>query len=231
MPTDFDSWMAAATMVGQWLSSFGVLVPLALGIWRWRSLSGPARAVVWYFAFWTLEAFVDVWSRRVLHTNIYLYHVSVLVETWLLGWAYYRALSSPRLRRWFVPVGLVFTAVAVADATVLSGLDRSNQYARALQVVLMLGCALLYFEQWLHELRVREPWQDFMFLVSVGLSVYYAGSVMSYMVADSQTAANQLMHALALVINLSYLFALVLMTLGLWRDGRAGNDLRLKFTK
>ncbi|WP_345220970.1 hypothetical protein [Hymenobacter koreensis] len=188
-------------------------------MWRWRNLSGPARAVVWYFLFWTIEAFVDTWTRKQHLPNAYLFHISVWVETLLLGWAYHLALRNERLKSWLLLAQAVFTAVAIADATFLSGINQMNRYARVLQVVLMLVYAFAYFEQWVRELRVRSPWNDFMFVVSVGLSVYYTGSVMGYVTLKNDPEFSRLVaYSTAIIINLAYIFAMVLITIGLWRD-------------
>ncbi|RAK65915.1 hypothetical protein [Hymenobacter edaphi] len=201
-----------------YISSFGVIIPLAIGLWYWRTLSLPARIIVGYFGFWTVEAVADRLSRTFLHTNMYLYHVSVLVETWLLGWAYYHVYDAKPVRKAMLPVGLLFTLVAVADATVISGLHSLNAVARAVQVALMLAMILIYFEQWMREIRPESPWHNFMFIVSVGLAVYYAGSVMSYLLHPANgTLASAIM---SVIIDGSYIINLVLMTLGLWRETR-----------
>ncbi|WP_400191889.1 hypothetical protein [Hymenobacter sp. B81] len=217
-------WLLTLHQGVNYLGSFGVAIPLLIGLRRWPSLSGPARALVWYFAFWTLEAPVNLWSRRVLHTNIYLYHLDSLVETWLLGWVYYRALPAPQLRRWFVPAGLIFTAVVVADATVLSGLQALNEYARIAQTVLLLTLTILYFDRYMWQLPQQSAWRDFMFVVSLGLAVYYAGSVSGYVLFSRYASLgedNPLLYSLAgLIIDSTYLVTLVLLTLALSRDQR-----------
>ncbi|UYZ61046.1 hypothetical protein [Hymenobacter latericus] len=217
MPTPIPEWLDILSTLLNRASMFGVLVPAVLGVWRWRSLSKPAHILVWYFAFWSADAFVDMWSRKVLHTNMYLFHVTVLVETWLLGWAYYHALQQPWVKRWLPVVGVAFTLVCLADAFWWSGLHRPNVYARAVQVVLMITLVLLYFEQWLQQLRALNPWYDFMFLVSVAQAIYYAGSVTSYLLKSEKGAAGRWM---SVIIDGTYLAGLVLMTLALWRDGR-----------
>ncbi|KAA9332394.1 hypothetical protein F0P96_13045 [Hymenobacter busanensis] len=221
VPEPAPAWIISLSNASQVASAYGIIVPLGIGLGRWRSLSGPARAVVWYFAFWAVEAVLDYWTRRQHLSNAYTFHLSVLVETWLLGWAYHRALRDARLKSWLLLAQGVFTAVALADATILSGLNQTNQYARAVQVVLMLVYALAYFEQWVRELRARSPWHDFMFLVSVGLTIYYTGSVMGFLTLKPDPRFSQLVaYTTAIVINGAYLIALVLMTLALWRDGR-----------
>ncbi|MCC3158390.1 hypothetical protein LJ737_14165 [Hymenobacter sp. 15J16-1T3B] len=200
-----------------YISSFGVFIPLIIGLRRWGSLSAPARIIVGYFGFWALEAVVDRWSRKVLHTNMYLFHVTVLVETWLLGWAYYQAYDLKPVRRVMPWVGAVFTLVALADAFWLEGLNHENLVARAVQVPLMIIMILLYFEQWVREMRLDNPWHNFMFTVSVGLSIYYAGSVMSYL---NDTRNPLAVSVMGFIIDASYIINLVLMTGALWREAQ-----------
>jgi hypothetical protein len=202
-----------------WISSFGVLIPFGIGLWRWRYLSPAGRIIVYYFGFWTVEAFVDQWSRKVLHTNIYLYHVTVLVETWLLGWAYYQVLDLKPVRRVMLPLAGLFSLVAFADAFWIAGLHQFNTVTRVVQVVLMLAMIMLYFEQWVRDMRTDSPWRSLMFMTSVGLAVYYTGSLMSYLLKHigPYDTSNAVM---SIIIDSSYNVALVLMTIGLWRETR-----------
>jgi succinate dehydrogenase hydrophobic anchor subunit len=228
MLTLVPDWFRMLVKAVSFISLFGVLVPLALGIWRWHGLSKSARIIVVYFAFWAVEAFVDLWIKHQKGSNFFLYHITVFVETWLLGYAYYLSVRSDKLRRWFLPAGLLFSAVALADAFVWSGLDKLNDYARSVQTAGLLACTLLYFEQWVREVRHNNPWWDFMFLLSVGLAVYYAGSVMSYLIMDSAKHDMGLDRNLtALIIDSTYVFAMTMMTLGLWRDGRTRSGVYL----
>ena len=210
------AWLSTVDHLIFWFGSFGVLVPLVIGLRRWRYLSPAARIIVYYFGFWSVEAFVDQWSRRVLHNNIYLYHVTVLVETLLLGWAYYQVYDLKPIRRIMPWVGAMFTWVAFVDACWLAGLYQLNRVTRAVQVVLMLTMILLYFEQWTREARAVSPWRNLMFMTSVGLAIYYTGSVMSYLLQTG--ALTTIERIMSLCIDSTSSVALVLMTIGLWRD-------------
>jgi hypothetical protein len=190
-------------------------VPVIIGLWRWRHISPPARIICYYFLFWAVEPVVDLWSRRVLHTNIYLFHVSVLVETLLLGWAYYQVLNLQLVRRIMPWVGVLFTLVALADAFWINGLNQDNTVARVVQVPLVLIMVLLYFEQWIRELHSGSPWRNFMFIVNVALVIYYTSSVVSYLNLGSGGAAAAVM---GIIIGLAVLVRLLLMTWALWQE-------------
>ncbi|OON68757.1 hypothetical protein [Hymenobacter sp. CRA2] len=223
MPVEW--WLRRVQHVMAEMTNYGVLVPFLIGLWYWRRLDAAARIIVLYFGFWSVEGFVNLWSVHVLRTNIYLYHVTVLVETWLLGWAYYVVLRSEFIRRLMLPLGLAFTVVCLLDAFVWSGLSHFNTYARTVQVVLLLALILLYFEQWLQDLRV-QPWADFMFVVSVAQAIYYTGSFMPYLLQGT-TQNRAVSDAISgMIIATTYLITMMMMTWALWREARSpANDM------
>ncbi|KAA9332392.1 hypothetical protein F0P96_13035 [Hymenobacter busanensis] len=213
-----SDWVTLAAHTINRVGAYGVVVPLLIGVVRWRHLSPAGRALVWYFAFWTVEAPINFWSRRVLHTNLYLHHLDVLAETWLLAWAYYRALpAASRMRPMLLPAMGLFTALCLADATVLSGLQAPNQYARLGQTLLMLSLIIGYFDAYMRQPPTQDPWRETMFVASVGLGIYFAGSITGYLL---QAASSSLLltHAAGLVIDSMYLICLLLMTLAVYRD-------------
>lgn len=216
-------WLTTVVLVQYWLIGFGVLLPFGLGMERWRAHSPAARAVIWYLGFWSVEIFVDLWSRKVLHTNVYLYHVTVLVETWLLGWAYYQVFDLQPIRRVMPWIGALFTWLALVEAFWLTGLHDTNRITRAVQVVLMLTLVLLYFEQWTRKPQATRPRHDALFMTSAGLAVYYAGSVMGYLLQEGDGTLTQ--RILSLIIDSSYGVSLVLMAIGFWYDQGAKTQL------
>ncbi|GAA4373656.1 hypothetical protein [Hymenobacter koreensis] len=224
MPDPAPEWLVIASRAVNRIGGFGIAIPLLIGLWRWKYLTPPAKALVWYFAFWTVEAPINLWSRKVLHTNIYLHHLDVLVETWLLGWMYYRAFGLGRLQRWLPVMGVAFTLLALADATVLAGLNQPNAYARLGQTLLMLSVIILYFDHYMQRISVNyHSWDDTVFRVSIGLAIYYAGSITGY-IFFKLTDDLMIVRTAGLLIDSLFLVALVLMTWAISRDRRDAID-------
>ncbi|GAA4018077.1 hypothetical protein GCM10022408_34730 [Hymenobacter fastidiosus] len=82
--------------------------------------------------------------------------------------------------------------VALVQVVYFRGLYASNTYARIAQSILLIGAALLYFEQILQELRSIQLEHDPMFLVSVGVMLYFAGCLMVFILEDSMYAQKQI---------------------------------------
>jgi hypothetical protein len=220
MDLQVPEWVSCSSCFINYLGSFGILIPALLGWWYRARLSAPMRAVWWYCVYWSLEAPVNVYCRRVLHQNHPLHHLDVLVETWLLGWAYYEALGRRRTVWWLAAAGL-FTGVVVADATVFSDIFHDNSYARTAQTMLLVTIILLYFERWIHgSFRQVQPFEG-LFYVSVGQFIYYAGSITGYVLGPfAQSIGGNAQSALSFVIDSLYLGCLVLLIAGFRAEGR-----------
>ncbi|GAB2959403.1 hypothetical protein GCM10027048_28480 [Hymenobacter coalescens] len=219
LTTPVPSWLRYLSILVGYLDEWGVVVPLILGVRLWARLSEPLRMVVCYYGFWLAQAPLNVYSRRVLHTNMYLHHLDTLVETWLLGWAYYRALNRSRLQPW-IPVLLVaYTGVAVADATYWTGLLNLNIYSRVAQTVLMLCLLLWYLEHWLRRLPQQQLRYDGMFLVTVGLALYFTGSITGHLFG-AMGYGEYIQRASGSIVGLVSLAGMVFITRGIIHDQR-----------
>ncbi|RTQ45265.1 hypothetical protein EJV47_25645 [Hymenobacter gummosus] len=220
MEPQIPAWVSKAHVFINYLGSFGIIIPALLG-WRQRNrLPTPMHAVWWYCIYWSLEAPVNVYCRRVLHQNHPLHHVDVLVETWLLGLAYYEALGRRR-QPWWLAAGAFFTAIAVADATIFSDIFHANVYARTVQTILLLACIMLYFERWIHEANRQVRPLDGMFYISAGLFIYYAGSITGYVLAPfARSVSWDAQTALGIVIDALFLGCLGLIIAGFRAERR-----------
>ncbi|WP_187314944.1 hypothetical protein [Hymenobacter sp. BT190] len=97
--------------------------------------------------------------------------------------AYHRVLRF-RFRRYFLLLGILYTAFALLDTFVLHGLMQAITYTIVLKSALVVVLTMLYFEQVLRELRNVRLERDPMFVISVALLLYYAGTVMSLVMRD-----------------------------------------------
>lgn len=200
-------------------SEWAPVIPLSIGLYRWRSLSRALQVLVLNYAFWVAQTPLNIWSRVVLHTNMYLHHFDTFLETWLLALVYYQGLSGSRLRPWIPRLLVGYSIIAIADATVLNGIYDFNPYSRAAQTLLMLCLLLWYFEHWLR--RFGQPRRNYegLFLVSVGLTIYFTGSLTGYMfLAPRFGLYIQLVSGT--LIGIMDSAGLAFAARGLWRDQR-----------
>jgi len=208
------------------LSLLTYLFPLVVGLRRWQHLTPAHKKLVWFvvIAGCLLNALSEI-SRVVWHNNLLFIYLTTWAETLFLSWAFYLSFRSATVRRLFAWAILLFVVVALVQVVYLRGIYASNTYARIAQSILLIGAALLYFEQTLQELRNIQLQHDPMFLVSVGVLLYFAGCLMVFILEDSMYAQKQftqvwMMYSIQFVLLMVFnaILTLAFLNAGLKQD-------------
>ncbi|PJJ59149.1 hypothetical protein CLV45_0564 [Hymenobacter chitinivorans DSM 11115] len=160
------------------------LIPLGIGIYRWKFLLPTYRPLVWFALIpgALLNGALAEYGRHVLHNNIIFLRLATVGETLLLGWAYYYAFHSGR-SRFVLLAGLgIFLGLASLESSNFAEhfFISYSSFIHLVQSVLLVGAAVAYFEQTLRELRNIDLGQDPIFMVSVGSILYYAGTLLVF---------------------------------------------------
>ncbi|MCB2377678.1 hypothetical protein LGH70_08805 [Hymenobacter sp. BT635] len=191
MPTLDSTVLVSIAKQLNLLAVFAFIVPVLVCIRRWPLLSPSSRKLILTALLITLALnLLSETGRRLWNTNIVFLYCITWTETLFLGWAYYQAFHMPRARQLLLGAGAVFILVAVAEL-VLNEFSGEQTYTRLTQSMLLVGAALAYFEQILHELRNIRLERDPMFLVSVGVTLYYSGTLMVFVLEDSMQKQHQ----------------------------------------
>lgn len=174
------------------ISVVSYLLPLLVCIWRWPSLLTEHRPFILgaLLTSLTLNILSEV-GRQVWHSNILFIYLIAWTETLFLSWVYYHAFHALRHRRWLLIGVTLFVLVASFESFYLHGLYGARTYTRISQSILLVGASLVYFEQVLRELRNIRLERDPMFLVSVGVTLYYSGTLMVFVLEDSMHKQQQ----------------------------------------
>ncbi|MCB2377676.1 hypothetical protein LGH70_08795 [Hymenobacter sp. BT635] len=218
------SWLLTLCEYLEHAASMVVLIPLGLAFWKWPRLPKTLRLMTGYLVFTELILVVSslinlywpTWSNA-------LWHLFTLVQTLLFFRVYYLTLSSKHIRVFIKVLAVGFTLFALADSLYWEGLHQVNSYTHVLQSALLIGLALLYFEQLLNELHVTHLEQDPLFLVSTAVVLYFSGTVLLYVFvnklsAPADYASHQVIYTLNAMVNL---IQYVLFALAFWYAGRA----------
>ena len=178
--------------------SYGPVVVAALvGAVRYRCLPPPLRCLAW-LAWYTLGMeSCSLVLARLYHANIFLTTLDALLEFGLLAAMYQRALRPSALSRWLPVVAGVFALVSLLYYLRPAGAAQFNPVQRFAESILVLALVLTYFFKVLRELVVVRLEREPMFWVSVGLLLYFAGSVFifvssNYVLHHSRTLSQRL---------------------------------------
>jgi hypothetical protein len=204
------------------VSVLSYLFPLLVCVRRWHSLPAASRGLLVgaLLIVGGLSVLSEV-GRRLWHDNILFLYLLIWTETLFLSWIYYRNLHTRSACRLLLGAVALFVAVAVAELLYRHGLYRATTYTHVARSGLLIGAALLYFEQVLRELRNIRLERDPMFLLSVGVTLYYAGTLMVFVLEASMQQRHQVTQIWAMYIIESVLLIgfNVLLALALYRTG------------
>jgi hypothetical protein len=217
------SWLITLCEYLEQTASLAVLLPLGLAFWRWPRLPATMRLMTGYLVFTELilltssllELYRPEWSSSI-------WHLLTLVQTLLFFRIYYLTLTSHVIRRLLQVIAVLFTGFALFDSFYLEGLHQMNSYTHVVQSALLIGLALLYFEQLLNDLHIIRLEQDPLFLVSTAVVLYFSGTVLLYVFVNklsspADRASHQVIYTLNAMVNL---IQYLLFGLAFWYAGR-----------
>lgn len=180
-------WLVTLAKQLNLLSLATCLIPLAVGMRYWVRLSVPLRVVTVTVLLQVILGLLSEIGRYVWHYNILFLDLLTITETLGFGITYVLVLS--RFMPRYVLLGLLalFAGVAFYE-TIVRGSYHSdgppNVATFTLQFIVLLVAVLLYFDQILHDLHAILLERDPMFLISVGITLYYAGTVLVNIAAE-----------------------------------------------
>jgi hypothetical protein len=224
MPTLDSTLLVSIAKQLNLLSVLAYLLPLLVCLWRWQLLPAAHRALI-LLALVTslgLNVLAEV-GRQVWHNNLLFISLGTWTETLFLSWAYYQAFHTRRNRRVLLAAVGVFILIALAEPLYWHSMAGGDSiYTRVGRSILLIGAALMYFEQILRELRNIRLEQDPMFLLSVGVTLYYSGTLMVFVLEDSMQRLHQTNQIWVMFIIESVLLILfnLLLTLALYHASR-----------
>ncbi|MCC3158154.1 hypothetical protein LJ737_12970 [Hymenobacter sp. 15J16-1T3B] len=223
-----SEWLVALSNQLNGLSVAAALVPVTVGLLRWRHLTSAGRCL-WACSLLAslLLGVLTEYGRIVWHNNILPLRSQVWLETVLLTAAYYFTFADSKRRR-AVPwlLGL-FTLGAVGETVWLMDWRQGNgPYLHVLQAMLLIWVVLAYFEQLLSDPPQVPLSRNPIFVASVGVVLYYAGTVFVYVLERTTQDTDQI----RMMFILEYGLRIVALNGGvaaaLWLMGRTAAPAR-----
>lgn len=185
-----------------------VAVASVVGVVRFKHLPRPLRYLV---AVVVAALLVELVSRvlAVRHLpNLFLAYIDTLLEFGLLAGLYRLVLWPSAASRWLPAVVIVFSLSSLLPYFRPTDLLHFNTMQRLAESLLVLGLVLLYFYKIIRELLIVHLTREPLFLISVGLLLYFSGNVFIFI---SSNYAVQ--HSTALSLQLWAIHGLLYMLL------------------
>lgn len=218
-----------------YIGQASILVPVLVGLVRRRTLQPGMRLLFYCCLMWLAFTIFGEYASLAWGNNNGIYQMVDILELWFIGGIYYPALRLP-LRRHFLLIGIGYTVLALFDFFVLSGLWQAivqtlifhDTYTTLLKHILIIGLVLAYFEQCLFDLQIRSLWQEPLFVVSVGLLLFFIGTIVLFLTDHLVLGPERRLFMLGLAV--SNLALNLLVARGLWLGSKPPRPLPVNTT-
>lgn len=177
-------WLETLCYILELVAYWAMVIPIAIAYYNRRWLVGGLRALRFVPLFLLgmyccLQVVIRLWAY-----GLPLNHVNTVGETLLYLKVYHDEFTSTVIKRRIRVAGVVFLCFACVDSFWLEGFHQINAYTNLVESVLIITLALLYFE--IHIVRSQKiaALQKPMFIASIGIILYLAGTVVLYLITN-----------------------------------------------
>lgn len=160
-------------------SSYSAILPLGLGIFKWRSLSFELKILSAYLFLSLLTDITTLQLANNLINNLPLLYVLTMLEFALFSWVYHRIFESFHLKKAVIVIAALFFLIFVVSLY-QNGVSSYATAPRTVESIVFTIYAILYFNQILKGNHSFGLEKDTMFWFNGGLLVYFAGSLLFF---------------------------------------------------
>ncbi len=201
------------------VAPYATILAIIPGLIKFRSFPMPLRIVavhVFIAGLVDLSAMV-LWNYRI--NNLFLLHVYTIEECGMILWFYSYLLRDAGNRKIFLYAFLGFAILSTANSIYLQKLTQNNTYARSLEAMIIIICAIMYYMKLLSESKLKSPARSPYFWINTGFLIYFSGSLVLFTLSN-YIRGPQYRQLRLDVWTLHAFFAIVLYALisvGLWK--------------
>jgi hypothetical protein len=174
MNEDLARWLAD-------ISAYSVLLPLAIGLVRWKKLADVQQLLMLLLLISFLFEIGAVWvSEKLDLPNLPLLHLFTIIQFTILILIFHKVLVPRFTKRWLWGILIGFGVFAITDALFISNLQSFNPLARLVESLILITCSFLYLNKTLQELKIKHLDREPMFWISAGVLIYFAGGFLIF---------------------------------------------------
>lgn len=166
------------------VAPYAPVLPFLIGLIRFRSLTVPLKviAIHVFIAALVEQVATVMWYYRI--NNLFLLHLYTLEECGLILLFYSYVLRDFIKPRVFLYVFLFFLAFSIFNTAFLQSVTRNNTFARSIEAVIVIMCAVAFFYRMLGETRLNDPARSPYFWINTGFLVYFCGALLLFTLSN-----------------------------------------------
>lgn len=198
-------------------SSHSALIPLGLGIFRWKRLSYELKILSAYLL---LSAIIDIISAHYAHRNINnlaIYYLFTFLEFIIFSYLYYIIYDKIRLKRLIQWIAILFSVFIIADVYI----EGSQSYAaipRTVESIIFTIYSTIYLYFVLGENENASLKNESLFWINGGVLVFFAGTLLFFSLSTFilANADLELQKKLFITPSILNIIQKILFTISIW---------------
>jgi hypothetical protein len=162
-----------------------ILLPLLIGVLKYRQLSVSAKLIHWYLIVSAIFTGASLLISRYYHQNsMPVSHLFTLIELGMITFFYKALLGAGKKNNVYNYIILVFAVVCVINALFFQSIYTYNSYTKSIEAIICILFAMKYFAAMASGTAstkiVTAP--DFYF--NTGLFLYFSGAFMLFVFSN-----------------------------------------------
>jgi len=198
-------------------SAATILLPLFFVIYRRNHLSLELGLLAIYIVIKAvLEVTMIILADKGIN-NLFLIHVHTAVQYVLLAMIFVKTFTHPILKKGIKLSIFSFLIFALLDAFYLEGTLHFNSLPGGVEALLLITLALMFFYKVFRESSIENLERHPIFLISVGIFLFFSGNLFFFILTNSILAAsNEMLHEVYSIHSVLNILLNVFFALGLW---------------
>ncbi len=212
----------------QWviLGSFlFTLLPIWAGWKHYNFLPVSLKIVFWFcIVSFLLDAISRVfWIFSI--PNLFLGHLSTLVEFFFLANAFRYALGRSISRKSLLIILILFSVLVLVNSLFFQNLQQNNSYIKILEAMLLISFSLMYFYKLAGELKIAYPERDPFFWINTSVFIYFSSSLFVFLYSNYLLLySRELGIQIWFIHSLFFVFFNFILSIGLWIVPKSSNS-------
>ncbi len=189
-----------------------VLVPLAIGIWRYRETNTGHRFLLCMLAFSALSTITAKIFAVLYHNNIIVNQIYTVGEFLFLAGFFYFQFQSIFIKRIIIAMTLLFTIFSICLIVVFIGVVRYDDYAPSVESLLLIFLSIVLFNKNNDSLSNTAAWhKNPLNWFNTGILLYFSGSLFIFLLINYVANPYSLLFRVVWNIQLTFLLMLSLL--------------------
>lgn len=162
-----------------------ILIPIFIGITKFKMLTKPAKVVLCYMVASAITNGISIFISKQWHmNNMPLVHLYTVIELILIVIFYKRVFEAPAKMSFFTLIVISFTVLCVVNALYFQSIYTYNSYTRSLEAIICILFAMNYFARIAASPSVRKLIKEPNFYFNTGFFLYFSGAFMLFIFSN-----------------------------------------------